>query len=93
MASGLAVVAFRHAAGAELIDDDINGVSLPVGDEDGFRDAAVTLSQQPARYGRLGRAARERALQYRWPAITDDFLAALNLAREVSDETTHPCRV
>ncbi|MFM9268832.1 glycosyltransferase family 4 protein [Halomonas elongata] len=93
MASGLAVVAFRHAAGAELIDNDINGVSLAVGDEDGFRDAAVALSQQPARYGRLGRAARERALQYRWPAITDDFLAALNLAQEVSDETTRPCRV
>ncbi|MBB3229982.1 glycosyltransferase family 4 protein [Halomonas stenophila] len=93
MASGLATVAFRHAAGAELIDDDVNGVSLAVGDEAGFLDAAVTLCQQPARYGRLGRAARERALHYRWPAIADDFLAALTLAREMSDETSRPCRI
>ncbi|MFG6179074.1 glycosyltransferase family 4 protein [Halomonas sp. THAF12] len=93
MASGLAVIAFRHAAGAELIDDDANGVQLAIGDEAGFREAAVALCQQPARYGRLGRAARDRALQYRWPAITDDFLAALTHAREMSDETTRPCRV
>ncbi|GEK71802.1 MULTISPECIES: glycosyltransferase family 4 protein [Halomonas] len=93
MASGLATVAFRHAAGAELIEDDVNGVHLAVGDEAGFRDAAVALCQQPARYGRLGRAARQRALGYRWPAITDDFLAALTHAREMSDETSRPCRV
>ncbi|ATJ82891.1 glycosyltransferase family 4 protein [Halomonas beimenensis] len=93
MASGLAVVAFRHAAGAELIDDDVNGVSRAVGDETGFREAAVALCQQPARYARLGRAARERALHCRWPAIADDFLAALHLAREMSDETSRPCRV
>ncbi|MDN3526483.1 glycosyltransferase family 1 protein [Halomonas sabkhae] len=93
MASGLAVVAYRHAAGSELIDDDVNGINLAVGDEDGFRDAAVALSQQPARYARLGRAARERALEYRWSAISDDFLAALYLAREASDENTQHCRV
>ncbi|MDR5865725.1 glycosyltransferase family 4 protein [Halomonas koreensis] len=93
MASGLAVVAFRHAAGAELIDDDANGISRAVGDAAGFREAAITLCQQPARYARLGRAARERALRYRWPAIADDFLAALHFAREMSDETARPCGI
>ncbi|MBB3192564.1 glycosyltransferase family 4 protein [Halomonas cerina] len=93
MASGLAVVAFRHAAGRELIEDDVNGVSLVVGDDAGFCEAAVTLCQQPARYGRLGRAARATALHYRWPSIADDFLSALSLAREVTDARTSPCRV
>lgn len=93
MASGLAVVAFRHAAGAELIDDDLNGVSLAVGDEAGFREAAATLCQQPARYARLGRAARERALTYRWSAIADTFLATLAQPRETHDEAASACRV
>ncbi|WP_280545937.1 MULTISPECIES: glycosyltransferase family 1 protein [unclassified Halomonas] len=93
MASGLAVVAFRHAAGAELIEDDVNGISLPVGDEAGFREAAATLCQQPARYARLGRAARKRALAYRWPAIADTFLSTLTQPMEIDDEAAAPCRV
>jgi glycosyltransferase involved in cell wall biosynthesis len=93
MASGLAVVAYRHAAGDELIDNDHNGVSLPINDTAGFRDAAASLCLQPARYARLGRAARTRALAYRWSAITDDFLATLEFARESRHETTSPCRV
>ncbi|SEK27441.1 glycosyltransferase family 4 protein [Halomonas daqiaonensis] len=93
MASGLAVVAFRHAAGAELIDDDLNGVSLAVGDEAGFREAAAALCQQPARYARLGRAARERALTYRWSSIADTFLATLAQPREHHDEAASACRV
>ncbi|MDI5933011.1 glycosyltransferase family 4 protein [Halomonas kalidii] len=93
MASGLSVVAFRQAAGAELIDDDINGVSLPMGDEAGFREAAARLCRQPARYARLGRAARSRALQNDWSSVTDDFLGALIHARETFHEATSPCRV
>jgi glycosyltransferase involved in cell wall biosynthesis len=90
MASGLGVVAFRHAAGAELIDDDVNGVTAPADDPTAFREAAVTLCQQPARTARLGRAARQRALAYTWPAITDDFLATLDLARETPHGTSRP---
>ncbi|MDR5902323.1 glycosyltransferase family 4 protein [Halomonas icarae] len=93
MASGLGVIAFRHAAGAELIDDGRNGLSLDPGDEAGFRDAAVALCQHPARWTRLGRAARSRALGYTWPAITDTFVAALKDARENRHATERPCRV
>ncbi|MFG6160522.1 glycosyltransferase family 4 protein [Halomonas sp. 1390] len=93
MASGLAVVAFRHAAGAELIDHDHNGLSLATDDPAGFQAAAVALCQQPARYARLGRAARERALAYRWPAIADTFLSTLTQPLEVDDEAAPPCRV
>ncbi|SFU29535.1 glycosyltransferase family 4 protein [Halomonas korlensis] len=93
MASGLAVVAYRHAAGDELIDNDVNGVSLATDDAEGFREAAAQLCLEPARYARLGRAARTRALSYRWSAITDDFLATLEFARESRHETTSPYHV
>ncbi|WP_419880025.1 glycosyltransferase [Halomonas icarae] len=93
MASGLAVVAFRHAAAAELIDHDRSGLVLPPGDEAAFCAAATELSQQPVRYARLGRAARQRALEWRWPAIADTFLAILEHARESFDETTRSCRL
>ncbi len=87
------VVAFRHAAGAEVIDDGHNGLSVAAGDEAGFRDAAVALCQHPARWAQLGRAARRRALDYTWPAITDSFLSTLEYAREKRHETARPCRV
>ncbi|WP_163577663.1 glycosyltransferase family 4 protein [Halomonas faecis] len=93
MASGLAVIAYRHAAAAELIGHDHHGLAIIPGDETSFRDAAVALSQQPARFARLGRAARQRALEYRWPAITDAFLAVIDHVRERDHETARPCGV
>jgi glycosyltransferase involved in cell wall biosynthesis len=90
MASGLASVAFRHAAGAELIEHDHNGLALAIDDGRGFLGAAVTLCQQPARRARLGRHARERALAYGWPAIADTFLATLDHAREIRHGTSRP---
>lgn len=93
MASGLTVVAFRHAAAAELIDHERNGLAIAPDDDAGFRDAVLTLCQQPARYARLGRAARQRALEYRWSAIADTFLTVLQQARESTHETAHPCGV
>lgn len=90
MASGLAPVAFRHAAGAELIDHDQSGMALAIDDANGFCQAAVTLCQQPARRARLGRYARQHALDYTWPAMTDTFLATLDHAREIRHATSRP---
>ncbi|MGM0703282.1 MAG: glycosyltransferase family 4 protein [Pseudomonadota bacterium] len=93
MASGLAVIAYRHAAAAELITPEYQGLLVTPGDATAFREAAVTLCQQPARSARLGRAARQRALEYRWPAIADIFLAVLDHVRESAHETARPCGV
>lgn len=93
MASGLAVVAFRHAAGAELISHDEDGLQLAANDPAGFRLAAAELCQQQARYARLGRAARERALSYRWPAIAETFLNTHLSARESHNEISNPAGV
>ncbi|MBZ0331069.1 glycosyltransferase family 1 protein [Halomonas sp. ANAO-440] len=93
MASGLAVLAYDHAAAAELIDDGINGVVIAPHDGKRFCEAAAALCQQPARYARLGRAARQRALSCHWPAIADTFLSLLEQARETTHAPTRSCTI
>jgi glycosyltransferase involved in cell wall biosynthesis len=82
MASGLAVVAYRHAASAELIQSGHNGLTIPQGDSEGFRQAAVALCQRPADYARFGRLARLRALEQRWSGIARQLLTYLHQAQE-----------
>lgn len=77
MASGLPVVAFDYAAAAQLIEHDQHGVRVPFGDGRAFVEAALALAFDPARRERLGRAARERALQLDWGAIVQRFEGVL----------------
>jgi glycosyltransferase involved in cell wall biosynthesis len=77
MASGLPVVAFDYAAAAQVIADGEQGVRVPFGDGRAYVDAAVALAFDPARRERLGRAARERALQLDWDAIVQRFETVL----------------
>lgn len=77
MASGLPVAAFDYAAAAQLIDHDVQGVRVPFGDGRAFTEAALALAFDPARRERLGRAARERALQLDWGAIVQRFEGVL----------------
>jgi glycosyltransferase involved in cell wall biosynthesis len=80
MASGLPVVAFDYAAAAQVIADGEQGVRVPFADPAAFVDAAVALAFDPARRERLGRAARERALQLDWEAIVQRFEGVLAAA-------------
>ncbi|WP_110677919.1 glycosyltransferase family 1 protein [Salinicola sp. RZ23] len=75
MASGLAVVAFEHAAAQELITDGVDGRLIAPDDRHGFIQAASELSGQPALYAQLGRQARQRAAALSWSNIGDRFLA------------------
>jgi len=68
-------------------------VTVPAGDSEAFREAAVALCQQPARYARMGRSACLRTQQCRWSAIADTFLATLEQAREVKDASTRICGI
>ncbi len=78
LASGLCVVAYRHAAAAELIRDGDNGLLAPAGDEQGFIRAA-----QGAAGSSLGQRARMRdraadsAASHDWQRIHDDFARIL----------------
>jgi glycosyltransferase involved in cell wall biosynthesis len=89
MASGLAVVAFDHAAAKELITHDVNGRLVPPGDDQGFIQAASELCQQPALYARLGHEARYRASSLSWSHIGDRFLAHLIQVQGAPHATTH----
>ncbi|MCL7929983.1 glycosyltransferase family 4 protein [Halomonas llamarensis] len=93
MASGLAVVAYQHAASAELIHHGHNGLTLTVGDNDAFRQAAVLLCQRPADYARFGRLARLRALEQSWTGIARQLLTYLHQAQEAYHATSPPCRI
>ncbi|WP_081137976.1 glycosyltransferase family 4 protein [Halomonas sp. BC2] len=93
MASGLAVVAFRHAASAELIHSGHNGITVATDDALGFQHAAVTLCQHPADYARLGRVARLRALEQSWTGIAEQFLRYLHHAQEARHASSPACRI
>merc|ERR1711964_196088 len=93
MASGLAVVAYRHAASAELIQNGHNGVTVAPNDAHGFQEAAVTLCQHPADYARIGRVARLRALEQSWSGIAEQFLRYLPHAQEAHHASSPACRI
>ncbi|MFB9869314.1 glycosyltransferase family 4 protein [Vreelandella sulfidaeris] len=93
MASGLAVVAYHHAASAELITSGHNGITVPAGDSAAFQQAAVELCQHPADYSRLGRVARLRALEQSWKGIAEQFLQYLQQAQEAHHATATACGI
>ena len=80
MASGLAVVAFDHAAASQLIAHGHNGRLAPMVDVDAFVAHAAALAGNLPQARALGRAARRDALRLDWDRIVDEieyrFLAA-----------------
>lgn len=71
MASGLAVLAYDHAAAGELIDSGREGLLAPAGDEAAFLRLARQLAADPAGIGPMGRRARARALGHDWGRIVE----------------------
>ncbi|WNL38727.1 glycosyltransferase family 1 protein [Halomonas sp. PAMB 3232] len=93
MASGLAVVAFDHAASAELIRHGHNGLSIAPDDPRGFHQAAAELCQHPADYARLGRTARLSVLEHSWSGIAEQFKRYLHTAQEAHHALSPACRI
>jgi glycosyltransferase involved in cell wall biosynthesis len=71
MASGLPVLAFRHAAAGQLIQNGVHGCVVTVGDEPGFVDQARGLVRQREQARALGLAARQSAEQLDWSHVID----------------------
>ncbi|TVO60251.1 glycosyltransferase family 4 protein [Denitromonas ohlonensis] len=69
LASGLPVVCFDYAAGAERVREGHNGALAPVADENAFVDAALRVAGD--RCGRLAmaKAARQSVQNLGWPAV------------------------
>lgn len=61
MRAGSAVVATRHGAAPELIDDGTTGLLVPPGDAGALVDAIAMLLDDPARRSRIVAAARATA--------------------------------
>ena len=80
MASGLAVVAFRSAAAAEMIVDGQNGRTITPGDESAFIQAAESVAQNGQVRRTLGERARQRVLACGWGAVSLRFEAVLREA-------------
>ncbi|MHB0775571.1 glycosyltransferase family 4 protein [Halomonas sp. WWR20] len=89
MASGLAIVAFRYAAAAELIHNGRNGCLAEFGNTSDFIKSAVELCQHSSRYSRLGREARKSVEDLAWSRVGDTFLHHL-LAVQQSDYVNTP---
>jgi len=77
MASGLGVVAFACAAAADLIENGGNGCLVPVGDRQGFIDAAVTLAADRRRLAVLGGQAAASVAPLDWERIHERFARML----------------
>lgn len=73
MASGLAVLAYRSAAAAELIACGHNGVTVAPGDGAAFVAAAAALAGEPGRLRALGAAARAAMLPRSWEQVVERF--------------------
>ncbi len=71
LASGLAVLAFDHAAASDLVQHGCNGLLAPAGDEDAFVRHALTLATTPALVGRLRTQAPLAVAARDWSHIAE----------------------
>ena len=75
MASGLAVLAFRSAAAAELIASGIDGISVAPGDDQAYLAAARVLVGEPEARLEMGRRATQAMQSRGWAAVVERFEA------------------
>jgi glycosyltransferase involved in cell wall biosynthesis len=73
LASGLAVLAFNHAAASELITHGDNGLRASAGDHAEFIRHAVDLARRASELHPMRRQARASVLRLSWPRIIGDI--------------------
>lgn len=86
LASGVAVLAFAHAAAAELIAPHENGVTVPAGDEVAFLAAATDLANPTYPLAALRVRATASVTHLDWRHIVQRFRNTLALALEPIDK-------
>lgn len=77
MASGTATVSYDYAASGMHVRDSVNGLKVPLGDEEGFVRAVVRAATDAGLRRRLGRAARATAERLDWAHVVTAFEALL----------------
>ena len=88
MASGLAVLAFNHAAASELIRSGENGMVAQPGNDGQFGDLAARLAMQPDELARLRQRARQTTLQLGWPSIIQEIEGVYAALRKPAAQVT-----
>ena len=71
MASGLAVIAFRHAAAGDLIDSGHNGLTVEAKNEEAFIAAVIETIKNRKLLQKLGQAATHTASHHSWHSIIE----------------------
>lgn len=77
LSSGVPVIAFAHAAAAQLIRPGVNGWSVPLEDDQAFVDAAVDAATDRDRLARWAQEARTSVLPLDWDRIVRQFESEL----------------
>lgn len=85
LASGTGVVAFAHAAAAELIVNNDNGITVATGDEAAYIKAAVNLATNSAQLAVIRSRAANSMSCMDWSHIVEIFATTL-----LSVHTHHP---
>jgi glycosyltransferase involved in cell wall biosynthesis len=75
MACGLPIVATDIAGCEELVQENVNGYLVPVGDSDALAARLTALVSDPALRQRMGSASRHAALARDWQTVTQQYLA------------------
>jgi glycosyltransferase involved in cell wall biosynthesis len=88
MASGLALVAYDHAAARVHVTDGVTGVLAPLGDAAAFVQRTLALARSPE-LSALRRRARAVALDVAWPRVVHRFESLL-LGEPETAETATP---
>jgi phosphatidylinositol alpha-mannosyltransferase len=69
MAAGLPIVASDIAGYHEVVEQDVEGLLLPPGDEQSLARAVIDLLRDPERRAKMSEAGRRKAAQYDWDII------------------------
>jgi len=77
MAHGRPVVATPVGGIPDLIQDDVNGLLVPVGDPVALASVLTRLAADPALGVRLGAAARRTAEGFDWSLVQPQLVAIL----------------
>jgi glycosyltransferase involved in cell wall biosynthesis len=89
LASGLGVVAYAHAAAAEVINSGYNGVTVTAGNEDAYIDAASMLAAHPEDLHTLRSRAATSMQDFDWHHIVNTFATTLSFVTKQHTRRQH----
>lgn len=74
MAAGCACIAYDCIAGpSDIIDDNVNGFLIPLGDKDQYEEKLSLMMRDPSLRKRFGKAAREKMKHFEASFIAQQF--------------------